>query len=385
MVASVVARCTYADLVSSRRRAAADAPRVQGNSPYRGLPDRAVWRQSVGRRAIETVFPVDDRCAPLARGTRVATAGSCFAQRLAENLPGLGLVHFDGEPGPSFVPPDARRQLGYGVYSARYGNVYTAAQLAQLVERAYGRFEPQEPVWTKGERFVDPFRPGIHAGGFVSVEECLEDRRQHLAAVRAVFEEAAVFVFTLGLTEAWRSRQDGAVFPVCPGSGHGGVFDPERHEFVNFSLADVVADLERFLQAVRARRPDLRVILTVSPVPLLATFTDRHVLTATTSAKAKLRVACDEITNRHADVDYFPSYEIVQAGGPEWAFAADRRTVEPRAVAHIMACLAAQFGLETVPERGSLPILPETSIPRPSLVCDEEEILAAMAREQVAL
>ncbi len=355
---------------------------MQAGNPYRGLPDRAVWRQCVGGRSIETIFPVDDRTRALERGARVATAGSCFAQRIAANLVRLGLEHIDHEPGPSFVPHEERRRLGYGVYSARYGNVYTAAQLVQLVERAFGIFEPREPVWTKtGGLFVDPFRPGIHVSGFVSVAECLEDRRQHLAAVRAVLESADVFVFTLGLTEAWRSREDGAVFPACPGSGLGGVFDAARHEFVDFTVRDVVASMDRFLELVRTRRPGLRVILTVSPVPLIATFTDRHVLTATTGSKAVLRVACDEIRRRHANVDYFPAYEIVTAGGPEWAFAPDRRTVEPRAVAHVMDCFAAQFGLAVLPPLEAGAPAP-TPVSARRIVCDEDEVLAAMVLDR---
>jgi len=358
--------------------------RVEANCPYRGLPDRAMWQKSVARRPIETVFPVDDRTAPLAPGTRVATAGSCFAQRIAENLEGLGLHRLDREPGPAFLPHGERRRLGYGVYSARYGNVYTTEQLAQLVERAFGRFVPAEPVWRKGgDRWVDPFRPGINAGGFVSTEECLDDRERHLQAVRDVVERADVFVFTLGLTEAWRSRVDGAVFPVCPGCGHGGSFDEARHEFVNFGVAEVVAGFERFLGIVRHVRPGLRVILTVSPVPLLATFTDRHVLTATTGSKAALRVACDEIVRRHENVDYFPSYEIVTLGGGDWAFDVDRRTVQSRAVSHVIDCFAAQFGLDIPNPHERVAALPAPAVARSGLVCDEDEILAAMARDKV--
>lgn len=351
------------------------------NCPYRGLPDRAVWQKCVGRRAIETILPLDDQSPPITAGARIASAGSCFAQRIAEHLDGLGLEYLVTERGPQFLSADDARGLGYGVYSARYGNVYTALQLAQLLERAYGRFTPREQVWQKGEhRFVDPFRPGIDHAGFVSPDECLEDRRRHLAAVRELVATADVFVFTLGLTEAWRDRADGAVFPVCPGCGHGGTFDTDRHEFVQFGVGEVVEHLDRSVQLLRAHNPAVRLILSVSPVPLVATFSGQHVLTATIGAKAVLRVACDEIRRRHEGVDYFPAYEIVQAGGPAWAFAADRRTVRPEAVAHVMQCFAGQFGCDVPPSMPSLAVEPATPIPRATIVCDEDEILAAMAR-----
>ncbi len=360
---------------------------MERNCPYRNLPDHAVWRQAVGRRAIETILPIDASIQPIAAHARVASAGSCFAQRIAENLGELGLEYCVTEPGPSWLAAEDRRRLGYGTYSARYGNVYTPLQLTQLLERAYGVFAPREPVWKNGsDRFVDPFRPGINDAGFVSVEECLEDRRQHLGAVRELIETADVFVFTLGLTEAWVSRADGAVFPVCPGCGHGGTFDAERYEFVNFDVEAVTAQLDRFLELARRHQPDLRLILSVSPVPLVATFSGQHVLTATTASKAVLRVACDELRRGHADVDYFPSYEIVQAGGPQWAFAADRRSVAPIAVAHVMECFGLQFGLAATPTAGNVPgsriAARDALIPRPPLQCDEDEILVAMAKER---
>jgi hypothetical protein len=50
--------------------------------------------------------------------------------------------------------------------------------------------------------------------------------------VRELFEKADVFVFTLGLTEGWRSKQDGSAVPLAPGiaGGHG---EEEQFTFVN--------------------------------------------------------------------------------------------------------------------------------------------------------
>jgi hypothetical protein len=65
---------------------------------------------------------------------------------------------------------------------------------------------------------------------------------QHLARVVQAFREADVFVFTLGLTEAWVSALDGAVFPACPGT-LAGEYDPARHGFRNFTATETKADL----------------------------------------------------------------------------------------------------------------------------------------------
>ncbi|MCA8955844.1 MAG: GSCFA domain-containing protein, partial [Planctomycetes bacterium] len=104
------------------------------------------------------------------------------------------------------------------------------------------------------------------------------------------------------------------------------------------------------------------------------------------------RVACDEIRRRHDRVDYFAAYEAVLAGGPEWAFESDRRSVTPEAVAHVMECFRRQFGLarrdsEAVQATTSEPVhvvaMPDSTPRRhPAPMCDEDQILAAMARER---
>ena len=107
----------------------------------------------------------------------------------------------------------------------------------QLFERAYGQFRPQDEFWKRADgRLVDPFRPQIEPDGFATVEELRASRSAHFAAVRAMFETLDVLVFTFGLTESWRNRADGAIFPLAPGVA-GGEFHGDRYEFVNFSAA----------------------------------------------------------------------------------------------------------------------------------------------------
>lgn len=142
---------------------------------------------------------------------------------------------------------------------------------------------------------------------------------------------ADVFVFALGLTEAWVSAPDGAVFPACPGT-IAGTFDLQRHVFRNFHAREVAQDLEELIDLLREVQPRIRVVLTVSPVPLVATATEQHVLVATTCSKSVLRVAAGEVAQAKPDVTYFPAYEIVT--GPQAPFdffETDRR--EPSSVA----------------------------------------------------
>lgn len=306
--------------------------------PYKSLPDQAFWRRAVespARSAVDPVGTFDLRITP---ETKVATAGSCFAQHIARYLRKSGFCYYVTEPGHPILPSSVRRFNNYGLFSARYGNIYTARQLWQLLQRAYGQFTPAEDIWQEaGDVFLDPFRPTSQPGGFISAAELAADRRQHLAAVRTMFETLDVFVFTLGLTECWRSRSDGAVFPLCPGV-EGGEFDERRYEFYNQPVEDVVEDLTLFRNGLAEVNPGASIILTVSPVPLVATAQPgEHVLAATIYSKSVLRVAAESMRRTFENVHYFPSYEIITGAFNRGAYYADDlRNVVEEGVEHVM-------------------------------------------------
>lgn len=354
---------------------------MEHECPYRGLPDESFWRRSISTVASDAVDPVVRAEFPLGPDDRIATAGSCFAQHIARALQGAGFhylvtEHFDG-----LIDPEVQREHGYSVFSARFGNVYTTRQLLQLMQRAYGEFHPVEPFWSEGDAWVDPFRPFVQPGGFGSIVEAELDRQRHLDAVREMFETADVFVFTLGLTETWLSNEDDASFPVCPGCG-AGTFDPERYRFHNLSVSEVIEDLETFLELLRRRNPEVRVILTVSPVPLVATMTGQSVLTATTYSKSVLRVAAGDVANRWHDVAYFPSYEVITGPHAQGAYyAEDLREVRDEGVQHVMRLFLRHYcGLESEhPLETPAPAQnqPSASQQVADIICDEERLEAA--------
>lgn len=305
--------------------------------PYDGLPRYANWRRALVGVPPADVDPVVSFPFKLSATDRIATAGSCFAQHIARHLRRRGYNYFCTEAAHPMLSGEQAQQYNYGTFSARYGNLYTARQLLQLFQRAHGQFSPADEAWQEADgTWLDPLRPQIQPGGFASLRELQADRRAHLAAVRKLFAELDVFIFTLGLTETWRARSDGTVYPVCPGVS-GGVFSAEQHEFHNYTHEEVVADMLAFIDALRSVNPRARVILTVSPVPLMATAEDRHVLVSTTLSKAVLRVACDSIVKAREEVAYFPSYEIITGAYTRGSYYADDlRSVTEPGVAHVM-------------------------------------------------
>jgi hypothetical protein len=355
---------------------------VEMTHPYAGLPAYSFWRNAVAELNATEVDPVVDVPFQIDRSDRVATAGSCFAQHISRTLVADGFNYFVTEASPGRGAVDE----SYGVFPARFGNLYTVRQLLQLFQRAYGLFEPADVAWPRADgAFVDPFRPRIQSRGFATRDELIADREAHLAAVRRMFEQCDIFIFTLGLTEGWRSKRDGAVFPLAPGVSSL-IDDPEAYEFHNFDVAEMTADLLTFIDWLRRVNEGVRILLTVSPVALVATYEPRHVLTSTTYSKAALRVVADAVARAREGVSYFPSYEIIT--GPQARgrfFEADLREVTHEGVAHVMSIFRRHFLTgETAkkPERARIarPARAETEFEARrmeqvgQIVCDEEAL-----------
>jgi len=320
--------------------------------PYNAQPAAAFWRHAMAGVPPEDVNPAGTAPFRIAPTDAVVTAGSCFAQHIGRMLRAIHFNFLVTEAAHPLVDSTIAQQFNYGVFSARYGNIYTARQLLQLHRRAYGEFQPAEDIWRQDVGWIDPFRPQIQPGGFLSRREFELDRERHFTAIRQAFETLDVLVFTLGLTEAWVSSADGAVFTVCPGTA-GGVFDPARHVFRNFSAPEVIEDMSLFITALRRRNPRARVVLTVSPVPLVATARENtHVLSATTYSKSVLRVAAEMLAHMLPNVAYFPSYEIIMSRAYDTGsyFGPDKREVTGRGVAHVMRVFAESFaGMSVAP------------------------------------
>lgn len=356
--------------------------------PYNTLPPTSFWRPAVAERSSLTLDPHLESRIRFGRDARVASAGSCFAQHISRALQNRGYNYYVTEEAPGYLTPEQRERFGYGVFSARYGNIYTTLQLFQLLQRAFGTFKPADQFWTNSEgRVFDLLRPRIAPKGFVSIIEAEADVKQHLKAVRKLAETADLFIFTLGLTECWVSRLDGTVYPTCPGCGSAGDYDDSKYAFANLSMDETTGYLAEAINLMSAANPKLQVILTVSPVPLMATMEPRHVLQATTYSKSVLRVAAEEMVRRYEQVHYFASYEIITAAKNAGRyFAEDARSVTADGVTRAMDVFFEHFTearneavLRSAPAE-SRATSPTTA--DPGIICDEDDFYRALAASQ---
>ena len=329
-------------------------------SPYDGLDARAYWRTAVASRGPGRLRGLYDPRWPITRDMPVFTAGSCFAQHVHRALKAAGFSVIETEPAPSGVPEDVASRFFYGTFSARYGNIYNPRQFRQLLEEAAGTFAPAHPVWSRGGSFYDAIRPNVDPGGFGTPEAVALSRADHLHAVLGGIRRARVVVFTLGLSETWEERATGTVYPTAPGV-IADAPDGADIGFVSLGHDDIVEDVRGFLAHLRALNPEVKLLLTVAPGPLVATAGGGHVLVASTAGKAILRAAADTLIRGDAGIDYFPSYEIITNPAAKGTFyAPNLRNPTPKGVSVVMGQFMAAHGGTALAPQAVPPVAVDT-------------------------
>jgi len=259
----------------------------------------------------------------LSRANVVTAFGSCFADHVSTYLREQGYT-----TGLSLVSKGIHGDFANS-HVVRFGaGIVNTFALRQQFEWAYEGRCFDEALW-HGD-----------SGEIASYDESLRD------ATRALFERTDVFILTLGLAEVWHSKDTGEVFwRAIPKEQ----FDPRRHGFRVSTCAENTANLERIWEIIRRHRPQAHVIVTLSPVPLVATFRPVSCITANVVSKSILRVAIDELTRAHPEderLHYWPAYEIVKELCPD-PYEEDNRHVKPDVVAGIMELFRKHYLLES--------------------------------------
>jgi len=307
--------------------------------PYSALPDRNFWKKAVSPFAWTDVFSHENGRFKISPSNKIATAGSCFAQRISRVLVDSNFNFYETEAPHPLIDQNLAKKLGYGRFSARYGNIYTPRQLRQLIDEAYG-IRPQINKYSKSIKgtYIDLMRPNINELGFSSELEAEADRCYHLKCVKKIFETSDLFIFTFGLTEAWSSLDGEVVYGSHPSVVTGYDYE-EVLAPINFDYIACFNDMVYVINFISNINPDLKFIFTVSPVALAATHQNNHVLMATTYSKSVLRAVAGKLVELWPKADYFHSYEIFSAAQSFGQFlSSDLRDVNDRGVCVAMNC-----------------------------------------------
>lgn len=214
--------------------------------------------------------------------TQITAFGSCFAANISNWLSKRNFRVLNKEE-------DAKRAY---VVSCGEGMVNSFV-IRQQFEWAWEDKDFDQPLWHGYNAEDYGYDPEIQA----------ETKR--------IFDETDVFILTFGLSEVWYDEPTGNVFwRTIPKD----VYDPKRHKFRVSTVEENRDNLEAIYKLIRKHRPDAKVIMTLSPIPLIATFRDNSCLTSNSVSKAVLRVAIDETLRKFQDeghLYYWPSYEII--------------------------------------------------------------------------
>lgn len=205
------------------------------------------------------------------------TVGSCFAEVIGKRLQS---------------------------YKARvlvnpFGTIFNPLSVCKLLEAAIGQphaFE-QHLVQHGGIWYAYDLHSSLSSP---DRDELLHLIRQRLQDTGQALQQASLLVVTLGTAVGYRLHDTGQVVANC-----------HKLPAKNFSrqllpLDEMLTAFESTLALLKQFNPNLKVLLTVSPV--------RHIkegIETNSVSKALLRVLCHQLTERHTQVLYFPAYEIM--------------------------------------------------------------------------
>jgi len=118
--------------------------------------------------------------------------------------------------------------------------------------------------------------------------------------VNQYLKKTDVLIITYGTAWVYRHKKQNTIVSNCH------KFPAVEFEKILLTPYEITDSFKQLNAVLKSARPDLRIIITVSPV--------RHIkdtLVLNSVSKASLRLACHTISNLYEAVEYFPSYEIM--------------------------------------------------------------------------
>lgn len=134
---------------------------------------------------------------------------------------------------------------------------------------------------------------------------------EYRANVRAMIEKADVLIYSLGVAPCFFDKETGEFVMTLGENLHASLL-MKSYAFRTTSVQTNADNLLAIIGLIREFNAHATIMLTVSPVPLKATFERKSAIIADCVSKSTLRVACHEVMERRLrDVIYWPSFEIV--------------------------------------------------------------------------
>ena len=206
----------------------------------------------------------------LPRSARVVSIGSCFAEEISKSLTQEGL------------------EAAHITMSERWNSAFALRLFLLKAMRG------------------TPFPPGFIADNTV-MDTMVTEAESRLAT-------ADLFVLTFGLSLCWFEVASGRMIlePKITPTKAGMAFATQGYEMRQTALSENEDAIRACITEIKAFNPTAKIVLTLSPVPLLASLGGPSVIAANTISKSTLRLALHNVVSQQLpDVFYWPSYECV--------------------------------------------------------------------------
>ncbi len=261
--------------------------------------------------------------------------GSCFARNIEEHLMYRG------------IRVDSKR-IAFGDAATRpnaFVNKFTPGSiLNELRWSLAGETYPRDSIVEDDGAWRDlQLAPWSSALPFDHAVE----RRQTVQRYFARIRNADVVIVTLGLVETWFDLQASVTLNTAPSFWMSRRF-PGRFRLIVTDYAANLAAVNAVIALVTSHAAGgVRIILTVSPVPMSQTFTADDILVANTYSKSTLRAVASDAARGHDHVQYYPAYDTITASNRSLAFnPIDNAHVTDAAVASVTSHFLQTYGID---------------------------------------
>jgi GSCFA family len=249
------------------------------------------------------------------KDTRFFTIGSCFARNLSRSLNNSGYVSHHME-----ISEYINTSFANKVFVDWLGSAGIEGAISERIA------ELLPPDWSK-ERTL------------------------------TVIRDSDVFILTLGVAPAFFDRVTGDFVLPRPTALNSRAL-AEKYLYRTTSVKENVDNVLHVIKFIRDLAFRIKIIVTVSPVPLLASFEYESAVQADCLSKSTMRLVAHEVVNNSniADILYWPSFEIFRWAGSQSSnyFAADDGAawhVSEDKVAGTIKTFVEMFSTATVPRR----------------------------------
>jgi len=222
--------------------------------------------------------------------TPITTFGSCFATEISKHLSASGYNLLG-------VPDGLGQQHAtyYDNVVAFIDTINNTFAIKQLFDWAVWDRNFYEETWHRGDKSI------------------IEKNEKLRAGTKELFKNTEVFIITLGISEVWYNKETNDVFwRAIPKN----MFKSKVHGFKIATFSENKENIKSIYKTIKHINPNAKVVFTISPVPIQATFRPIPAIVADNVSKALLRCSLDEFLRENEDFNktlfYFPGYEFIK-------------------------------------------------------------------------